>query len=369
MQHEISRLPAWLSSPDRLLAIALLSVSLLAGCAAEEAHTGGGGSALAAMPTALSNNAVAQAEVQGAPRFYSFMGLGAGKTWLDIGRQAFEYDVSANRWSELPPVPVAEGRLASVAATVDNQIYLFGGYTVAPDGHEVSTPEVLRFDPRSRSYTAVAAMPTPVDDSVALVWRERWIYLVSGWHMDANVALVQVYDTQTDRWEQATAFPGAPVFGHAGALLGDTLVVCDGVRLDVIDDKRSFSASNQCWRGDIDPTLPTRIDWRQLPPHPGAPRYRMGAAADPAHNRLVFAGGSENPYNFDGVGYNGAPAPASRRVQAYSLDREAWLELPPLPEASMDHRGLLHHDGRFFLLGGMRDGQRVSPGILAFPDG
>jgi hypothetical protein len=95
----------------------------------------------------------------------------------------------------------------------------------------------------------------------------------------------------------------------------------------------------------------------------------MGAAADPAHNRLVFAGGSENPYNFDGVGYNGAPAPASRRVQAYSLDREAWLELPPLPEASMDHRGLLHRDGRFFLLGGMRDGQRVSPGILAFPDG
>ena len=348
------------------LLIALL-IALLAGCAADEADTEGSGNALAPMPLALTNNAVGQAEVDGAMRFYSFMGLGAGKTWLDISRQAFEYDVAANRWTELPPVPVSEGRLASVAATVQGQIYLFGGYTVAPDGHEVSTPEVLRFDPSSRSYTPVAPMPTPVDDSVALVWRERWIYLVSGWHMDANVALVQLYDTQTDRWTAATAFPGAPVFGQAGALLGDTLLVCDGVRLDVIDGKRAFSASNQCWRGDIDPADPQRIGWRQVPPHPGAPRYRMGAAADPTQNRLVFAGGSENPNNFNGIGYNGVPSPASRRVQAYSLERDAWLELPPLPEASMDHRGLLHHDGRFFLLGGMRDDQRVSPALLAFP--
>lgn len=323
------------------------------------------------LPLALSNNAVALARVDGAPRLYSFFGLGAGKTWLDIGRHAFEYDFGRGAWAELPPVPVSEGRLASIAAAAGDAIYLFGGYTVAPGGHEVSTPEVFRFDPAARRYAAVAPMPTPVDDSVALVRRDRWIYLVSGWHMNANVDRVQVYDSRTDTWSQATAYPGAPVFGHAGAILGDVLVVCDGVRLDVVEGKRRFSASDQCWRGRIDPAGPTRIAWQRTPPHPGPPRYRMGAAADSARGRLIFAGGSENPYNYDGIGYDGRPSPASARVHAYDPAADRWQELPPLPAPSMDHRGMPGLEGprsdrTFYLIGGMRDAQRVSAQVTVY---
>lgn len=318
------------------------------------------------MPKALSNNAVAQAQVDGTVRFYSFMGLGEGKTWLDISKRAFEYDLATGRWQELPPVPVTEGRLASVAASVDNRIHLFGGYTVAPDGHEVSTPEVLRLNPVERDYTAVAPMPTPVDDSVALVWRDRWVYLVSGWHMDANVALVQVYDSQADTWTLATPFPGAPVFGQAGALLGDTMLICDGVKLAVTGQTRVFGASSECWRGDIDPDDASVITWRRVASHPGAPRYRMAAAADTDNARLIFAGGSENPYNFDGIGYNGEPSSASSRVQAYLPDQDRWLDLPPLEKASMDHRGLLSHEGRHYLIGGMHDPQRVTAEVQVY---
>jgi hypothetical protein len=318
------------------------------------------------MPEALSNNAVTSVEVDGTSRIYSFFGLGSGKTHADIGRAAFEYDHLRNAWTRLPDVPVPQGRLASVAAAAGGGIYLFGGYTVAADGKEVSTPDVLRFDPKERTYRSVASMPTPVDDSVALVHNDRRIYLVSGWHQDRNVPLVQMYDIREDRWARATDFPGTPVFGHAGAILGDDLLVCDGVRLDVIGGKRTFTASPECWRGQISADDATRIDWRRVASHPGPPRYRMAAGFDPTTGGLLFLGGSENPYNFNGIGYDGRPSPASARVQAYNLSVDRWHALQPLPQGSMDHRGLATIDGRHYLIGGMRGAQQVSAEVIAY---
>jgi N-acetylneuraminic acid mutarotase len=318
------------------------------------------------LPLALSNHAVASLRVGDTMRIYTFMGLGAGKTHADIVRAAFEYDSASGAWRRLPDVPVNEGRLASVAAAAGGAVYLFGGYSVAADGHEVSTPDVLRFDPIARAYRRVAPMPTPVDDSVALVLENRWIYLISGWHQDRNLPLVQVYDTVEDRWARATDFPGTPVFGHAGALQGRQLLVCDGVRLDIVSGKRTFSASSECWRGEIARNDRLRIAWRRVAPHPGPPRYRMAAGVDAKHG-LLFLGGSENPYNYSGIGYDGHPSPASMRAQAYDPASDQWRELPPLPQASMDHRGLVSIDGRHhFLIGGMRDAQQISAAILPY---
>lgn len=323
---------------------------------AQQASTGAG---IPDLPLALSNNAVARVEVDGEYRLYSFLGLGEGKRWQDISRRAFEYHQGETAWRPLPQPPIGEGRLASVAAAVDGKVFLFGGYTVAADGHETSTPEVLRLDPRTGAWARMAAMPVPVDDSVALVLHDRYIVLVSGWHQDRNVDRVQFYDAAGDRWFDGTPFPGTPVFGHAAAILGDVAVVCDGVALDASGGKRRFHASDECWRGDFDLEDAGTITWTRIEPHPGKPRYRMGAAADAAHSRLLFAGGSENPYNFNGIGYDGVAAPASSAVDAYDPVTGAWTRLPALAEPSMDHRGLLPVEGGFVLIGGMRDPQRV----------
>jgi hypothetical protein len=356
-----------------LLAIAL-PLLLISACTSPTppSHTAASASAQTAdirippLPLALSNNAVASLRVGSATRLYSFMGLGAGKTHTDIVRTAFEYDTTRGVWERLPDVPVSEGRLASVAAAANGAVYLFGGYSVAADGHEVSTPDVLRFDPVARAYRHVAPMPTPVDDSVALVLEDRWIYLISGWHQDRNLPLVQVYDTVDDRWAQATEFPGAPVFGHAGALLGRSVLICDGVRLDAIAGKRTFSASPECWRGEIAQVDRLNIAWRRVVSHPGAARYRMAAGADKNSKSVLFLGGSENPYNYNGIGYDGRPSPASTQAQAYDLTNNRWRTLLPLLQASMDHRGLAAIDGGYALIGGMRDGQRVSADVLAY---
>ncbi len=348
-----------------LVALALIA----AGCAPE--RTPPGAEAIAPLPVAVSNNAVAALDAGDHFRLYSFLGLLAGKTWRDVTDRAFEYDSRTGRWSELPPVPGGAGRLAATAETVAGRIYLFGGYTVAEDGVEVSTPEVYRFDPQTRRYEELPPMPVPVDDAVSGVYRDRYVYLVSGWHHTDNVTNVQVLDTQTRSWLQATPYPGPPLFGHAGGLAGGALVICDGVKVvppASEGERRRFVISDACYRGEIDPVDPTRISWRPLPPHPGAPTYRAGAAGIelPSGARIVFAGGTDNPYNYDGIGYDGVPAQPLEAVFSYSPADGRWHVQASLSRPSMDHRGLLLVAGNQagLLIGGLGPGQLTSSAVI-----
>jgi hypothetical protein len=319
------------------------------------------------LPVPHSNNAVARLTMDGRVNFFSFMGLRSGKTHADISKQAFAYDLKARRWRSLPDVPVSQGRLASTAVGVNGLVYLFGGYTVAADGAEVSTPEVLAFDPGTQTYIRRAPMPVPVDDSVALPFNDRYIYLVSGWHDKGNVALVQVYDTVDNRWFRATDWPGQPVFGHAGGIVGNRMVVADGVTANTGEDgKRRFKLTGDAWVGEINPGRPGEIAWKRLPSHPGAPLYRMAATGASHRNQVVFAGGSETAYNYNGQGYDGTPASPSARTFAFDLRRDQWVDLGAKPVPSMDHRGLLEANGTFYTVGGMGEGRQVIGDLLPF---
>ena len=79
---------------------------------------------VAPLPAPVCNNAVALVGVDGEDRLYSFLGLGAGKRWQDISRAAYAWSPSQGQWRELAPVPVTQGRLASVAAVAGGRIYL-----------------------------------------------------------------------------------------------------------------------------------------------------------------------------------------------------------------------------------------------------
>lgn len=295
----------------------------------------------------------------GRPALYSFMGLDASKSWAGVTSRAFRFD---GEWTEIAPVP-GRGRIAATAQTVDGRVYLFGGYTVDPDGSEASSPRVDIYDPAADRWTRGADIPTPVDDAVSGVWRDSLVYLVSGWHDTANVRLVQVYDPAADRWTRATPVPGPGVFGHAGGVVGDVVVYIDGVVRN--DEGPRYSVYAQAWRGEIDPDDPTSIDWRAIDRHPGPALYR--AAAGVCGDRVLFAGGSATAYNYTGVGYSGAPAEPERGFLAYDTGDDAWLDLGELPTATMDHRGLLVRPTIAWILGGMRAGQEVSDGVVRIP--
>ena len=259
------------------------------------------------------------------------------------------------------------GASQSTAVAVDGKAFVFGGYSVAADDSEVSTPWVHAFDPVAESFEPRRPMPVPVDDAVALAYDDRYVYLISGWHDFGNVNLVQLYDVEADRWRQATPVPGRGVFGHAGGIVDNKMVYCDGVAVKARhDDARTFVANDECFVGIIDPENPRRIDWRTIDAHPGNPRYRMAAAGMPDRHGVMFIGGSENPYNYDGIGYDGEPSEPSPGAIFFDLEATAWIEYEIDGVATMDHRALVSFDGEWLTVGGMTDGQAVTGRVVSY---
>lgn len=325
---------------------------------------------LPALRQAVSNNAVTLLETTDGVYLYSFLGLGSGKTWQDISSDAFVLNPGENTWKKLAwsePAKGADGRLAASAVSAGGAAWLFGGYTVASDGSEESEAGVYRVRPGESELRWVTDMPVPVEDAVLLVYQDRFIYLVSGWHDLGNVNLVQVLDTQTMSWAQATPWPGTPVFGHSGGISDGQMLICDGVRIEYAKDDgpRRFLPSEECWSGSIDPENFRRINWRPVAAHPGSARYRMASIGD-SRQRVVFAGGSVNPYNFNGIGYNGVPSEAEKSVFSFSFDTRQWKQHGDLPRGTMDHRGLPFSKGWYYLVGGMQDRQTVVADVYRF---
>lgn len=313
-----------------------------------------------AMPEPHANNAVALAPSEVGATIWSFNGLRSGKLHTDVSNAAFQCALPETTCRVAGEVPVADGRLASTAVFLYDRIFLFGGYTVEEDGTEVSTPEVFAFNPETEEYQRRADMPVPVDDAVAFHFGNRYIALVSGWHDDGNVAVTQIFDTWEDVWLASADYPGAPVFGHSGGAVGNKFVVVDGVAvIGEKDGRRQFGAVDEAWLGEIEENDPTEISWRRLPAHPGGALYRMAAIGDPANNRIVFYGGGDNPYNYNGIGYDGVPAKASDLLFAFDLESEQWVRLGHTGRPSMDHRGLMIWDGAYWTLGGMNNDGEV----------
>jgi hypothetical protein len=350
-----------------LIVPAIIFLAIVAAIAAEDNWSVWSGDPLPPLPEPVSNNALASINVDGREFVVSFAGLGAGKTYRDTHAKTFVLDSDAATWRRAEPVPGGVGRLAPIAVGIKDRIYVLGGYTVAADGEEASTPWVHAFDPINGSFEPRQAMPVPVDDAVAVSFQDRYIYLISGWHDLGNVNLVQRYDTQKDSWVQATPTPGRAVFGHAGGIVGNTIVYCDGVAVEANADRsRDFVATAECYTGIIDSNDSRRIDWRKMPSHPGSPRYRVAAAGIPYLNGILFIGGSDNPYNYNGIGYDGKPSSPSSDALLYDLETEQWREPQTIATASMDHRGLVQYKGQWITAGGMLDGQHVTDKVLGY---
>jgi len=323
------------------------------------------------LPEPVSNNAVVLVEKDQQRWLISFMGLGPGKEWQDVHNRVWAYKFGDQQWQSRTPVPTSlplQGRLASIAVGLNGKAYLFGGYTVSEDHSEISSPDNFVYNVTTDQYIKIKDMPVPVDDSLAVTFQQRYIYLISGWHNDGNVNLVQIYDTQQDDWLMASPFPGAPVFGQAGGIVDNVIVLCDGVKVVPLPDKRrTFAAETACYKGTIDPQNITRIDWRSIPHPSNQGRYRMAASgiSDASMHGVMFIGGSVNPYNYNGIGYNGKASSPDDKIWFYDIAQNRWITFNN-PTPTMDHRGLLQDSERFYIPGGMAEQQRVLNRVTDF---
>ena len=339
-------------------------------------------SKISPLPTPLSNNAVAISHDSGGPKVFSFMGIGPKKPWDAVSYNAYELDLDTGKWIEKRPMPGVAGRLAASALALHDQVFIFGGYIIDAQGGETTVPDLNVFVPVQNRYYRGKDIPVPVDDAVIGLFRDRYIFLIGGWSTTAGskgdaVRNVQVYDTEKDSWTQATPIPGTPVFGHAGAIIGDTIVYVDGAYRNPYGAPK-YLPSRECWMGKIPEKGDfTKIVWTNLPVHPGNARYRIAAGAgliEKKDPRIYFTGGTDNPYNYNGVGYNGRPAepsPVTFAFNAYSEEWETIEDNNPDPTASstMDHRGLLITRAGLVTVGGMEKGQQVTARVVVRPIG
>lgn len=308
----------------------------------------------------VANNAVAAATIGGERWIFTALGIDSTKRWSGITNSAAAWSARTRSWRTLPPVPGVRGRLAATAQVVRGQLVVFGGYTVDSSGAERSLPDVNVFDPATGQWRLGAPIPVPVDDAVSGVFRDSLIYLVSGWHDTDNVRDVQIYDVMRDSWSRATPIPGPGVFGHSGSLANGVIVYVDGAVRQSTGAK--YRLEPQTWVGTIDAAQPARITWSAGRKHPGPALYR--AAAGSCGPYIILAGGSANPYNYNGIGYDGQPSAPERGVLAFDTRDQSWRQLPPLATPTMDHRGLAVLGDTAWIIGGMRGGQQVSPSAV-----
>src|ERR1700759_4870246 len=114
-----------------------LSVALLAhvALAAQELK-------LAPLPQPVTNNAVTALKTRGSALLFSFMGIGAKKTWDSITNTAFYLDPDWEQWYPLKPVPGTAGRIGAVAAAARGHLFVFGGYVVDDQNRGQVLPDV-----------------------------------------------------------------------------------------------------------------------------------------------------------------------------------------------------------------------------------
>src|ERR1035438_4368117 len=118
------------------------------------------------LPAPVSNNAVAVSYGDTGTKIFSFMGIGAKKTWDAATNAAYELDVKTGKWEERRPVPGVVGRLAASAVAFGGQVFIFGGYVVDGQGQETTLSDLNVYVPFENRYYRGKDIPVPVDDAV-----------------------------------------------------------------------------------------------------------------------------------------------------------------------------------------------------------
>lgn len=316
---------------------------------------------LPSLPQPITNNAVTSVHhPDGSVTLYSFMGMTAPTDRNSITAASYCITLPLDEaWTRIADAPLLDGRakIAASAVTVAGRIFLIGGYTV--NRAEVTEPRLFEYLPATDTYAERARVPVEVDDTVTGVLEDRFIYLVSGWHgpIANNVSDVQIYDSRDDRWVTATSIidPLPGLFGHSGTMVGRRLMYFDGVTTT-----GGFNITDRMFVGQIDPLNHgdiAHIEWREVEPHPGQPTYRAAVSQGPTYDgKLVLTGGSDNPYNYSGNGYNGQPSFPLDQTMLLDPQSGEWT----LPRdtvgthvATMDHRGLVRAGLGWVSVGGM----------------
>lgn len=318
------------------------------------------------LPVPLTNNAVTSVKVQGQTLVYSFMGLSSSKKWDAVKNSAYALNLRYGKWTTIRSIQ-GSGRLGAAAVSVGEEVFVIGGYVPDKSGLQTIVSDVSVYEPIGLRWYRGPDLPTPVRDAIAGEYHDRYVYVVGGFSRKGLTNEVQLYDTVTKEWSQATPYPGAGVFGHAGAVVGDSIIFVDGAKASGAKTP-PWVPSDECWMGKIDRKDPKKIEWSKLPAHPGPARYRIAAGPSDKDGKVYFAGGSAEIYDYNGIASDGKPAEPSSVVFDYNVKRGAWETIMEnAPNPTMDHHGLAVTSDELIVVGGIGKDQKVEARVQSLP--
>ena len=228
------------------------------------------------VPQPISNNAVTSVDNgDGTWSVYSFMGI-QGPGFRDITGQFLSIGFAG--WSV-----DSNCRRAAIKQPSQNRRECHNGSGTSLFDRRLHSAEYHRDHKSDCSATIRSTMTTwnwpqcrQVDDTVAAVYQDRYIYLVSGWHGPVNN---NVLDVRGLRYANRSVAGGdadsgarsGPVWAR-GTIIDGKIVVFDGTQTS-----GGFTISDQVLVGQIDPDQTgdlSNISWQVETPHPGSPTYR-----------------------------------------------------------------------------------------------
>jgi N-acetylneuraminic acid mutarotase len=307
------------------------------------------------LPNPIANNAITSMKVRGDLYIFSLMGIGAERNWRAVSNKAYMYDNDSGGWTELNAVPGTTGRIAAMAEAENGRVYLMGGAVVDASGNETPVSDLNIYTMDAQEWLRGADLPVGVADAVVGSYRDR-IYVIGGRSRTGPVNDVQVYDPESNSWQNATPSPGASVFGHAGAILGDTIVYVDGAA------SAKGEISNACWLGKIDRKNLLKITWSKLPEHPGTPAFRTAAGASQRDDKIYFVGGTASVTNHKSEGLDGKLAEPLATSFAFNVKSNAWEMISThVPHPTMGNHTIITSEQGLVIVGGTEADGKVSP--------
>jgi N-acetylneuraminic acid mutarotase len=136
-------------------------------------------------------------------KIYTFGGFTGQAHALPVDN-AFEYDLKANAWRELPKLSSPRGSPSAVA--LDGKIHLIGGR--GPDNKTIGNHEV--FDPTTGTWSQRAPLAKPRDHLGMIVINGK-IHVIGGRPVSfaSNETMHEIYDLATNTWIAAAPMPTA----------------------------------------------------------------------------------------------------------------------------------------------------------------
>lgn len=230
------------------------------------------------------------------------------------------YDPATDRWTALAPLPKRLHHFG--IATVDNRIYVTGGYT--DDDFELDNRAAYVFDPHGAgggTWTPIADLPAEraAHSSVGV---GGLLFVVGGVGRDA--AAIRAYSPATNTWDTGRA-PLPTLREHlTAAVVNNRIYVISG----------RWSAGNVGHVEEYDPATNT---WT---PKAGIPTPRSGITSGVINGRIHVTAGEGHPSGL---------ALASHEV--YDPATDTWATFPSMPSA---RHGLASGvvNGRWYVIGG-----------------